>query len=92
MHPQIVRGDLKAAARARGRLFEYERDVLALEFIVRYIHLLLHFQFRRQIEQGTNFFIRQIKQFQEASAFHGIHHFLIRIFNHKYNTAALGLQ
>jgi len=73
-HPQVVRGDLEGAARARGGLLEDEDDVLPGEARVARAGFLLPFQVARQIEEPANLLRGEVGQLQQASILQAARH------------------
>ena len=62
-HAEVARRDFEAAPCPRARLFEYQRNILAVAYFVRYARLLLRLERGGEVDKIFNLFGSEIQKF-----------------------------
>ncbi|MPN39148.1 hypothetical protein SDC9_186676 [bioreactor metagenome] len=69
MHAEVEGRDFKGTSGARAGFLKDQRDVLAVQRVVRDSGLLLRLEFRREREQARDFLRREVEQLEKTLAF-----------------------
>ncbi|MPN08613.1 hypothetical protein SDC9_155897 [bioreactor metagenome] len=68
VHAEVKGGNLEGASRPRAGLFKDQRNVLAVQRVVRDARFLLRLQLRREIEKSLDLLRRKVEQLEKALA------------------------